>query len=292
MLNCHVALTKMAIYCLLCFSLPQSGAALGGITSRGKRQPSQKIAPEAKRISNRLRQQAHRAAQVAEAAQKARALNAEAMCAHRAAQIAEAPQKARAANAEAMRAHRAAQVAEAPQKARAANAEVLRAHRAALSQADRQKARAANAEAMRSHRAAQVADLSGVLQQEKQSAGQRTEHDFDAQAKQKIRDFISPSNMGRDTCACSSYIHLHASSPAPANIAYGPDNIISNTSLLVPLHLPIHIIYISQTPIYPLAVSIPPFHSIYPSILFTSTFVTPAFTTISIAILYTGKRTH
>jgi len=152
-----------------------------------------------------------------------------------------------------MRAHRAAQVAEAPQKARAANAEVLRAHRAALSQADRQKARAANAEAMRSHRAAQVADLSGVLQQEKQSAGQRTEHDFDAQAKQKIRDFISPSNMGRDTCACSSYIHLHASSPAPANIAYGPDNIISNTSLLVPLHLPIHIIHISQTPIYPLS---------------------------------------
>ena len=95
--------------------------------------------------------------------------------------------------------------------------------------------------------------ISRVLQQEKQSAGQRTEHDFDAQAKQKIRDFISPSNMGRDTCACSSYIHLHASSPAPANITYGPDNIISNTSLLVPLHLPIHIIHISQTPIYPLS---------------------------------------
>jgi len=30
----------------------------------------------------------------------------------------------------------------------------------------------------------------------------RTLHDFETQAKQKIRDFISPSNMGRDTCAC------------------------------------------------------------------------------------------
>jgi len=30
----------------------------------------------------------------------------------------------------------------------------------------------------------------------------RTLHDFETQAKQKIRDFISPSKMGRDTCAC------------------------------------------------------------------------------------------
>jgi len=30
----------------------------------------------------------------------------------------------------------------------------------------------------------------------------RTLHDFEIQAKQTIRYFISPSNMGRDTCAC------------------------------------------------------------------------------------------
>ena len=35
----------------------------------------------------------------------------------------------------------------------------------------------------------------------------RTSYDFDAQAKQKIRDFVSPSNMGRDTCACCNELN-------------------------------------------------------------------------------------
>ena len=46
----------------------------------------------------------------------------------------------------------------------------------------------------------------------------RTSYDFDSQAKQKIRDFISPSNMGRDTCACCNELNppsmMHAQPPS------------------------------------------------------------------------------
>jgi len=57
----------------------------------------------------------------------------------------------------------------------------------------------------------------------------------------------------------TSYLHLHESRTAPANIAHTAQ-IISITSFVMPLNLPICIIYILLTPIYPLAVSFSPLH--------------------------------
>ena len=115
------------------------------------------------------------------------------------------------------RARRAAKPTEAAEKYRAANAEAMRSHRAALPEADRQEVCAADAARHRDHRAALSEEALG------QSCAEPTVLDFDAQAKQKIRDFISPSNMGRDTCACCNELNppskMHAVPPSGAWLA-------------------------------------------------------------------------
>jgi hypothetical protein len=66
--------------------------------------------------------------------------------------------------------------------------------------------RAANTARDRERRAARLQERRAEDAANDGCAG-RTLHDFDAQAKQKIRDFISPSNMGRDTCACCNELN-------------------------------------------------------------------------------------
>ena len=195
---------------------------------------------ETKRTSDRLRQRARRAAKSTEAAEKDRAADAarhqdqraalpeanrEELRAvdagrhrdHRAALPEANREELRAVDAGRHRDHRATLPAEAAEKDRAANAEAMRSHRAALPEADRQEVCAADAARHRDHRAALSEEALG------QSCAEPTVLDFDAQAKQKIRDFISPSNMGRDTCACCNELNppskMHAVPPSGAWLA-------------------------------------------------------------------------
>ena len=122
------------------------------------------IALEAKRSSGRLRQRARRAVN-----------------------------SVRAADAARDRERWAALSEVEVQKMRAANTSRDRERRAVLLETDRQNIRAADAARHHERWAEETAN---------DGCAGSTFRDFDAQAKQKNRDFISPSNMGRDTCAC------------------------------------------------------------------------------------------
>ena len=187
------------------------------------------IALEAKRSSDRLRQRARRAGNSKEATEKVHAADAARHQEHRAVLSEAHSQNVRAANTARDRERRAGLPEADLQTARAANTARDRERRAALPEADLQTARAADAARHQEQRAAlQDAVLHNVraantardrerraarLQERRaedaanDGCAGRTLQDFDAQAKQKIRDFISPSNMGRDTCACCNELN-------------------------------------------------------------------------------------
>ena len=157
------------------------------------------IALDDQRSSNRLRQRARRAGNSKEATEKVHAADAARHQEHRAV-LSEAHS----------------------QNVRAANTARDRERRAGLPEADLQTARAANTARDRERRAARLQERRAEDAANDGCAG-RTLHDFDAQAKQKIRDFISPSNMGRDTCACCNELNppseMHAQPPSGAWLA-------------------------------------------------------------------------
>jgi hypothetical protein len=175
-----------------------------------KRQATEEIPfVEKKRSSSQSRQEAHRAALSEAGRQEARAANTASRRKHRDALPEASRQEGRDANTASRREHRDALPEASRQEGRDANAASHREHRDALPEASRQEARDANAASHRNRRADRVVEEEG--------RAERTLHDFETQAKQRIRDFISPLNMGRDTCACCNELNppskMHAVPP-------------------------------------------------------------------------------